>query len=136
MNTRIDELFPGQEETIRKIFSDADVRSFAELCGDTNPIHLDEEYALNSFFQQRIVHGFLYGSLISTILGTKLPGPGSIYIHQEMVFKKPVFLNEEVMAVVKIIDINKEKSLISLSTCCFKGESVLVLDGKATVKLI
>ncbi len=132
----MDEIKVGQEAVIKKAFSEEEVITFSELSGDSNPIHLDKEFAANSFFKQRIVHGFLYSSLISSLLGTKLPGPGSIYLHQEMNFKKPVYFDEEVTAVVKVTDINHEKSLVYLSTLCYKGNSELVLEGKAIIKLI
>ncbi len=103
---------------------------------DFNPVHLDEKYVENTIFKKRIVHGYLYGSLISAIIGTKMPGPGSIYIHQEMNFKKPVFLDEVVTAVVKITEIKPEKSIIYLETICYKNNNEIVLDGKAIIKLV
>jgi len=129
-------LMVGQEASISKSFTAKDVELFAELSTDCNPVHLDESYAQNTIFKKRIVHGYLYGSLISAIIGTKLPGPGSIYIHQEMNFKKPVFLNEIVTAVIKITEIKPEKSIIYLETICYKNENEIVLDGKAIIKLV
>lgn len=126
----------GQESSISKAFTKKDVELFAQLSLDNNPVHLDENYAVNSIFKQPIVHGFLYASLISATLGTKLPGPGSIYLHQEMNFKKPVYIGEEVTAKVIITDMNIEKSLVYLSTTCFKNENEIVLEGKAIIKLI
>jgi 3-hydroxybutyryl-CoA dehydratase len=126
----------GMEASIIKAFTEKDVQAFASLSTDTNPIHLDHSYAVNTIFKNQIVHGYLYGSLLSAVIGTKLPGPGSIYIHQEMNFKKPVYFNEEVTAVVKIIRINPEKSLIYLSTNCFKNTDEMVIEGSAIIKLI
>ncbi len=126
----------GQEAKISKAFSAADVISFSNLSLDKNPVHLDKEFAKKTLFEKLIVHGYLYGSLISAVIGTKLPGPGSIYLNQEMNFKKPVYLNEEVMAVVKVVDIKPEKSLIFLSTNCYVNEKEIVIEGSAVIKLI
>jgi 3-hydroxybutyryl-CoA dehydratase len=126
----------GQQEYLSKVFTLNDVRQFAKLSLDTNPVHLDEEYAKATFFKQRIVHGFLVGSLISAVLGNKLPGPGAIYLHQELNFKKPVYFGDEIKALVKIIDIKLEKSLLFLETTCYKNKTEIVIEGKAIVKLI
>ncbi len=137
MNSKLEQIYLGQRAVVKKSFSHADVIRFAKLSGDVNPIHLDETFAAQSYFKKRIVHGFLYASLISTVLGTILPGPGTIYLHQELNFKNPVFLDEEVTAIVEVTEINYEKSLVYLATYCFKGEdSVIVVDGNAIVKLI
>lgn len=126
----------GQEESIEKIFSENDVEIFSELSRDKNPVHLDEDFAKNSIFKKRIVHGFLYGSLISAVIGSKMPGPGSIYLHQEMNFKKPVYLNEKVTALVRITGFKPEKSLIYLDTFCYKNDNEIVIEGKAIIKII
>ncbi|HAQ37662.1 MAG TPA: MaoC family dehydratase [Saprospiraceae bacterium] len=131
------ELIIGQEASISKSFSDKDVELFTKLSLDNNPVHLEDDFAAQTIFKKRIVHGYLYGSLISAVLGTKLPGPGSIYLHQEMNFKKPVYLNENVTATVKVTDINHEKSLIYLDTFCTKNDDKqIVLAGKAIIKLV
>ena len=87
---RIEEFYVGQSASLKKVFSSDDVKVFAELSLDKNPIHLDETYAGQSLFGKRIVHGFFVGSLISAVFGTVLPGEGAIYLHQEMNFRKPV----------------------------------------------
>lgn len=132
----MDNLFIGQESFISKSFTEKDVELFAELSCDSNPVHLDQIYAQKTIFQKRIVHGYLYGALISAVIGTKLPGPGSIYIHQEMNFKKPVYLNEIVTARVIITEIKLDKSLVFLETNCYKNDNELVLEGKAVIKII
>lgn len=126
----------GQTEDISKTFTNEDVQQFAKLSLDTNPIHLDTEYAKKSIFENKIVHGFLYCSLISAVIGNKLPGSGAIYLHQELNFKIPVYLNEKVTASVKVFDINIEKSILYLETICFKNDNEIVIEGKAVVKLI
>ncbi len=129
-------LIIGQEATIVKSFTENDVEIFSKLSCDNNPVHLNEEYAKNTVFKKRIVHGFLYGSLISAVIGTKMPGPGSIYLHQEMNFKKPVYLNESVTALVRITELKPEKSLIYLDTFCYKNDNEIILEGKAIIKLV
>ena len=131
------ELKIGQEASFSKSFSDKDVELFSKLSLDNNPVHLEDNFAAQTIFKKRIVHGYLYGSLISAVIGTQLPGPGSIYLHQEMNFKKPVYLDETVTATVKVTDINHEKSLIYLETFCVKNnDKQIVLEGKAIIKLV
>ena len=105
----IEDLYSGQEAKLTKVISDEDIHVFAELSGDHNPVHLDDEYASKTVFKKRIAHGFLTASLISTVIATKLPGPGSIYLKQSLKFIAPVFVGETVEAKVKVIDINLEK---------------------------
>ena len=126
----------GQEAKIRKCFSTMDIESFAEMSGDTNPVHLNEAFANKTIFKKKIVHGFLYSSLISAVIGTKLPGNGSIYLHQELNFKKPVYHNENITALVRITQIKKEKSLIYLDTFCYIDNNDVVVEGKAIIKVI
>lgn len=131
---KISEFIVGHEEKMSKKFTLKDVQQFAKLSLDINPVHLDEEYAKTTIFKAQIVHGFLCASLISAVIGTKLPGPGAIYLHQELNFKKPVYLNEKVTAVVKITDIKLEKSVLFLETICYKNNEDNVIEGKAVVK--
>ena len=125
----------GQTEKTSKTFTKKDVQKFAKLSLDLNPVHLDEAYAKTTIFENIIVHGFLYGSLISAVIGNKLPGPGAIYLHQELNFKIPVYINEEITAMVKVKDINTEKSLLYLETICIKNHDEIVIEGKAVIKL-
>ena len=126
----------GQEAKIMKCFSTKNIENFAKISGDTNPVHLNEDYANKSIFKKKIVHGFLYSSIISAVIGTKLPGNGSIYLHQELNFKKPVYHDENITALVRITQIKKEKSLIYLDTFCYKDNNDIVVEGKAIVKVI
>ena len=100
---------------------------------DKNDIHLDEEYAQKTIFKTRIVHGFLSGSLISAVIGTLLPGRGAIYLHQDMDFKKPVYLNEEITAKVIVEKINEEKHVYYLKTQCFNNSGEIKTDGNAII---
>lgn len=130
----MNDIYIGKEASLSKAFTDNDVREFSKLSLDSNPVHLDEEYAKQTIFKQRIVHGFLCGSLISAVIASKLPGPGSIYLHQELNFKKPVFIDETVTAVITVVDMNIEKSIVTLKTICYKGENEVVIEGKAVLK--
>ncbi|MTI38251.1 MaoC family dehydratase [Fulvivirga lutimaris] len=123
------------DSSIRKVkFTDAAVRAFAELSGDTNPIHLDEDFAKNSIFKKRIVHGMLVSGLISAVIANDLPGPGSIYLQQNLNFCAPVYIDEVVEAIVVVKTIRKDKPIVTLSTIC-KSDGKIVIEGEAIVKL-
>ena len=124
----------GQTASLTKAFSAADVEMFANLSLDKNRIHLDEQYAQDSIFHQRIVHGFLSGSLISAVIGTVLPGEGAIYLHQDMDFRKPVFIDERITAVVTVEAVNEEKHICRLHTQCVNANGDVKIDGKAIIK--
>ena len=126
----------GDTESISKTFTREDVIKFSEISLDINPIHLDEEYARNTVFGKNIVHGLLVSSLFSAIIANKLPGPGSIYLTQELNFKKPVFHNELVTAKVEIIDIRQDKPIIKLMTTAYNQNNELVIEGYAVVKVL
>jgi len=126
----------GDTASASKSFSYEDVKLFSEISGDLNPIHLDEKFAEDSIFKKRIVHGFLYTSLISNVIANHLPGPGSIYLHQEMDFIKPVFHDEKVKAEVTVIEVNAEKNIVHLQTNCYKQDDILIVKGKAIIKVI
>ena len=132
---RIEDFYVGQSASLKKVFSSDDVKAFAELSLDKNPIHLDEAYAEQSLFGKRIVHGFFVGSLISTVFGTVLPGEGAIYLHQEMNFRKPVYHGEEIKATVTVTNIKKEKSILYFDTKCENERGEIVIDGNAVLKV-
>lgn len=131
---KIDLMSVGMSESIKKIITDKDVVSFANISGDNNPIHLSDEYARNTRFKKRISHGLLSSSFFSAIFGTKLPGNGCVYLSQSLKFKYPVYLGDEVIATVTILEINKEKNIIVFSTIC-KVKNKIVIDGKAEIYL-
>ena len=131
---KIDLMSVGMSESIKKIITDKDVVSFANISGDNNPIHLSDEYARNTRFKKRISHGLLSSSFFSAIFGTKLPGNGCVYLSQSLKFKYPVYLGDEVIATVTILEINKEKNIIVSSTIC-KVKNKIVIDGKAEIYL-
>lgn len=132
---KIEEFYVGQSASLKKVFSSDDVKVFAELSLDKNPIHLDETYAGQSLFGKRIVHGFFVGSLISAVFGTVLPGEGAIYLHQEMSFRKPVYHGEEIKATVTVTNIKKEKSILYFDTKCENERGEIVIDGNAVLKV-
>lgn len=128
----IDDLEPGMTATFGKTITDADILMFAGVSGDTNPVHLNEEFAAGTPFQGRIVHGMLTASLISTVLGTKLPGPGCIYVSQSMRFLAPVRAGDTVRAEVTLRSVDREKKRAVFDTCC-KVLGKNVLEGEAVL---
>ena len=108
---------------------------FAEISKDFNPIHLDSEVASKSRFKQRIVHGMLFGSYISGIIGNEFPGEGSVYLKQDLSFRRPVYYGVPVIIRVEIEDINFEKKRLTLRTTCKNKEDELLVDGTALILL-
>jgi 3-hydroxybutyryl-CoA dehydratase len=129
------ELKVGDMASASKIFTDQDVLVFSNLSLDKNPIHLDQSYAENSIFGQRVVHGMLVASLFSGLLGMKLPGEGSIYLGQSLSFTAPIFIGEKVTATVEIIKIRPDKPIVTLRTFCENSEGSVVIEGEAVVKV-
>lgn len=132
---KVTDLHVGMSYTMKRAFSEKEVRLFAELSYDTNPVHLDAQYAEKSMFGQRIVPGFLTASLFSAIIGTRFPGEGSIYLSQNMKFLKPVYFNQVIVAKVIIKEINVKKNRVLLDTCCSTEDDTLLIEGQALVKL-
>lgn len=125
----------GDKASISKTFTEDDVTKFSEISLDKNPIHLDDDFAKKSIFKNRICHGFLSGSLISAVLGTVLPGEGAIYLSQTLIFKKPVYINDTVIAEVEVLTINKEKGIIKMATVCTNHLNEIVITGEAVLKV-
>lgn len=125
----------GNKASVTKTFQEKDVLNFSQLSGDENPIHFDEHYAAGTRFKTRIVQGPYVLSLIGGILGSKLPGPGTIYINQTTIFKAPVFIGDTVTAAVEIIAKRKDKPIIKLRTWASNDKGI-VLEGEATVLFI
>ena len=123
----------GQKAFVVKTISEEDVRDFAEISGDDNPLHLDEAYAAGSRFGKRVVHGMLAASLISRVIGTKLPGEGTIYLSQSLKFLKPVFIGDTVRAEVEITKLDTERGRITLETRVIRQDGECVLAGEALV---
>lgn len=129
----ISRLEVGQTASLSKTFQDSDVRAFANLSLDINPIHLDDAYARETQFGRRIVHGMLTGGLVSAVLGTKLPGPGAIYLQQTLKFLAPVFIGDTVTATVQIVSVRAHKPVVTLDTVCRNQDGLVVLEGEAVL---
>lgn len=126
------ELKIGDHSSLKKKITNEDIITFANISGDKNPVHLDEQYAKNTIFKSRIAHGFLVGSFISAAIGQKLPGNGTIYLSQNMKFKAPVRINDEINAHIEVIAFPKENRVL-LKTTCSNQEGTVVIDGEALV---
>lgn len=127
-----EDLEVGMSEVFAKTVTETDIVMFAGISGDLNPVHINEEFASGTMFKGRIAHGILGASFISTVIGTKLPGPGCIYVSQSLRFKAPVKIGDTVRATCTITNLIPEKKFIELKTQCLVGEKV-VIDGEATI---
>ena len=128
----IEELSVGMTAVFAKTVTEADIVLFAGISGDINPVHLNHEFATETMFEGRIAHGMLTASFISTVIGTKLPGPGAIYLKQSLNFKAPVRAGDTVRARVTITEVIAEKRRIVMDTVATIGDQI-VLDGEATI---
>jgi 3-hydroxybutyryl-CoA dehydratase len=133
----LEDLSVGMEASYAKTITNDDILAFAELSGDVNPVHLSDEFAASTIFKKRIAHGFLTGSLFSTVLGTKLPGPGCIYLSQSMKFKAPVYIGDEVVATLRVTGLDADKGRATLACDCavngktvLEGEAVMMVDRR------
>ncbi len=126
----LEDMEVGMTAIYAKTITDADIVMFAGISGDTNPVHLDANFADQTAFKGRIAHGMLSASFISTVLGTRLPGPGCIYLSQSLKFRAPVKTGDTVTARVTVKDVNPDNKRIVLDTICTVGDSVVV-DGEA-----
>ena len=129
------ELKVGMSHQINHFVSTKDVMTFADFSGDKNPIHIDPEYAGQSIFGKPIIHGMIVGALFSKVIASEFPGPGSIYLHQDLNFLKPIYHNSELTITVSIQSLKVEKKIAILETIC-EVEGVKVIEGKAVVKCL
>ena len=125
----------GDSAEVSKTINEEDVLAFAELTGDRNPVHLDEEYASTTRFGRRIAHGMLGASLISTVLASELPGSGSVYLSQTLRFTAPVYLGDTVTARVTVKHVRGDKPVVTLETVCTNQRGERVVEGEAVVLL-
>ena len=125
----------GQSAEITRVFDSDSVAAFAALSGDSNPIHLDAEYAKSTPFGARIAHGMLVAGMFSTIFGTLLPGTGVLYLGQTLTFKAPVFLGDSITARVELIHLRNDKPIATFSCVCTNQSEKVVIDGEAVLKL-
>ncbi len=127
----------GKTASYTRIITEKDINAFAEISGDFNAIHVDEEAAKKSVFGRRIAHGMLSASFISAVLGMYLPGEGAIYLGQNLKFLKPVDIGDEITAKVMVAEtVNAEKGIYKLTTQCSNQKGEMVIDGEATVKYV
>jgi len=127
-----EDLQVGQTASIGKTITDADILLFAAVSLDTNPVHLNAEAAAASVFKERVAHGMLSAGLISAVMGTKLPGAGTIYLEQTLRFRRPVRIGDTVTATVEVISLDVDKRRATLRTVCTVGGKA-VIDGEAVV---
>lgn len=128
----IKEIQVGDKASFTKTITESDVYMYAGITGDLNPAHINQVEAEKGMFKTRIAHGMLTAGLVSAVLGMQLPGPGTIYMGQEMQFTKPVYFGDTITAEVEVIEIVKEK-ILKLKTTCINQKGEVVLDGIATV---
>ena len=113
--------------------SDDTIRAFAEVTGDTNPVHLDDDYAAGTPFGRRIAHGMIAAGLVSATLANDLPGPGTVYLNQTLKFMSPVYPGDTVTATVEVLTVRPDKPIVTLSTVCTNQDDAVVLEGEAVV---
>jgi len=128
----IEEITLGMKASFSQTITDADIKGFAALSGDKNPVHIDEHYAESSRYKKRIAHGLLTASFFSAIFGTKIPGEGCVYVSQTLNFKRPVYINDTVTAEVTVFEIDLEKRRVLFNTTC-KVKNKVVTDGVAEI---
>lgn len=128
-----DDISVGDFAESTKIITEKDIIEFAEVSGDKNPAHLDEEYAQKTPFKHRIAHGMYISSFISGVLGNQLPGHGTIYMSQALTFLAPVYINDTIIARVEVVEKMDDKKRIVLKTTCTNQHSKVVIDGQAMV---
>ena len=123
----------GDSAEITKKIEQSDIDAFADVTGDHNPVHVDEEFAKTTRFGRRIAHGMLTASLISALLANKLPGEGSVYLGQTLQFVAPVFPGDEITARVVVREIREDKPIVKLETICVNQREEIVVRGEASV---
>jgi 3-hydroxybutyryl-CoA dehydratase len=128
----IEDLKPGMSESFTKTVTESDIQKFGEISGDTNPVHFDEEFAKTTMFKGRIAHGMLSASYISTVLGMKMPGPGTIFMSLSTRFKAPVRIGDTVEAICTVREVNAEKRRVVFDCIC-KVKDTTVIEGEAMV---
>ena len=125
----------GEEATMTRIISDDDIKTFARISGDYNPVHMNDDYAKGTMFGGRIAHGMLVAGLISAVLGTMLPGPGAIYMSQQLRFLAPVRPGDQVTARAVVTEWDPDKGRITLLTEVKNHEGVAVISGEARLAM-
>jgi 3-hydroxybutyryl-CoA dehydratase len=130
---KFEQLQIGMSDSTSKLITEQDILTFAELSTDKNPLHIDPVAASKGMFGRQVAHGILVSGLISAVLGTKLPGEGSVYLGQDLKFKRPVFIGDTITAKAEIIELREDKHIVILKTTCTNQDGVVVIDGQATI---
>lgn len=125
----------GETASFSKTITESDIYTYAGLSGDFNPVHVNAEFAQKTRFKERIAHGMLTAGLISAVLGMKLPGPGAIYLSQQMEFLKPVRIGDTITATAEVQAYNPDKRILTLRTTCTNQRGEQVLEGRAVVMM-
>jgi 3-hydroxybutyryl-CoA dehydratase len=131
--TPVTEIRVGDSAAFAKTISEADIYLFAGITGDLNPAHINAVYARDTFFKGRIAHGILLAGFISTVIGMRLPGPGTIYLKQDLAFKAPARIGDTITARVEVIEVIADRNRVRLKTTCTNQDQTVVLDGEALV---
>lgn len=138
-----DEIKEGDNASVSKTVTEADVMLFAGITGDFNPLHVNEEFAKTTMFKRRLVHGAFSSGLISAVLGMKLPGPGGLYLDQKSIFRKPTFIGDTLTAtatvkekIVKHREGNPSMKLLKIDTIVTNQEGIIVTEGEATLMVL
>ncbi len=130
------EIQVGDKEFVRRTITEADIANFAGVSGDFNPLHTDEEYAKSTMFKGRIAHGFFTAVMITNVVGNKLPGPGSVYLKQDLRFILPVRAGDTITAEVEVVEKIEDKQRVRLKTSCHNQNGKAVLDGEAVLMIL
>lgn len=127
------EIKEGDSAQFSKTVAEADIYMFAGITGDLNPFHVNEDFSKDTFFKGRIAHGMLLAGFISTVVGCHLPGPGAIYVKQDLKFLAPARIGDTITAKATVVEVMEEKNRVTLQTTCSNQDGVVVLDGQAVV---
>lgn len=130
----IEQYYIGMSETYSQTITDSDIKSFSGISGDKNPVHMNDEFASQSQFQQRIAHGMMSASFFSALFGMRLPGPGCVYLSQYLKFIMPVYIGDTVHAKITLTKLNKRSRRFTFETCCYVNSSP-VITGEAEIYL-
>ena len=133
---KFQELNVGDKGELTKIITSEDVKKFIEICGDVNPIHVDDDFTSKTPLKTKIVHGILTTSLISAVVGTKIPGPGSVWLDQNLKFLKPVRIGDKITAISEIIVKIEDRQQVIVRTTCKNQNGEVVIEGVGTHKIL
>lgn len=129
---KLEDISIGMSASYSQTITDADIKAYAGISGDRNPVHLDEKYAESSRFKKRIAHGMISAGFFSALFGTKIPGEGCVYVSQNLKFRKPVYIGDTVIATVEVKSIDIDKRRVLFDTYCKVGKSK-VITGEAEI---